>query len=67
MLIGNVKHKSTYGAIVVNAQGDLLPYTVAGTVSSCEEKAKEIFGADIWERMQKLGAYIKNVDIIIAE
>lgn len=59
------KHVSTFGAIVVNPEGYLLPYTTAGTKSSCEEKAKEHFGEDVWLKLQEQGAYIKNVSIII--
>lgn len=34
-----MSEKKTVGAVVVNDLGHILPYTVQGTVSQCEEKS----------------------------
>lgn len=52
-------------AVVVNDLGDILPYTVQGTISLCEEKAIEFFGQSTWEKLVSLGAKVVQCEIVL--
>lgn len=44
-----ITEKPVLCAAVVNAFGDILPYTVQSTAEQVKEKAIERFGSDIWD------------------
>lgn len=45
-------------AVVVADNGCILPYTVDSTKEQCEEKAKQFFSEEVWEKLKSLGAKI---------
>lgn len=50
--------QKTIAAVVVNDQGYILPYTVRSTMSQCEEFAIELWGEELWKKLQSLGAHV---------
>lgn len=52
----------TIGACVKDEKGNLLPYTVQSTKSSCEDYCYERFIS--WDKLKELGCEIVQVEII---
>lgn len=58
-----MSENNTTGACVKNDMGHLLPYTVAATVSQCEEKAKQLWPDGLWNKLKSFGCKIVKVTI----
>jgi len=54
---------STYGYMVMNNLGQLLPYCTQASHEMCELHAIDLWGEDQWARLQELGARIVFVEI----
>jgi hypothetical protein len=59
------ERRSTIAAMVLNDQGDLLPYTCQSTKERCEENAAETLPG--WSRMKELGARVVQVQVVCIE
>ncbi len=53
----------TIGACVKNDKGHLLPYTVASTMSQCEEEAVKRWPDGLWDKLKSLGCKIVQINI----
>lgn len=62
-----MSENKTFGAVVVNDLGHILPYTVQGTVSQCEEKAIEMWGAKTWEKLKEFGSKVVQCEIVLKD
>ena len=59
--------KTQLGGVVVNDQGEILPYTVQSTMSQTEELAIQLWGIETWNKLQELGAKVVQCEIVVKE
>lgn len=57
----------TFGGVIINNLGHILPYTVRGTLSQCEESAIEMWGEEAWEKLKEMGTKIVPCKIIVEQ
>lgn len=55
----------TICAVVINDLNQILPYTVQGTMSQCEEAAEERW--PWWDKMKEAGCRVRQAEITITD
>lgn len=54
-------------AAVISDEGHLLAYSVADTMSACDEAAEKRHGSDAWNTMKERGARVVQCRIVVDE
>lgn len=54
-------------AVMVNDEGDILPYTCGFSKERCAEICQDIYGVEGWDRLKRLGSKIVQATLTVEE